>query len=178
MSRHPWGVIAGPLEIVTEGSGEIPKMSPRRKTVPPTRVSSRSPQSGRSELIARKKNQKQSAKGRTVLDNRFHRTEPSSPARTRTPKSTTLALNERAGSRPVQRRVRCDVPGRCSVKRVAHPGDFRQSESSSNEQVDRKGPDERAQECAKLPVKSRAAGQTSLRTRMVGARGVGGRRYE
>lgn len=49
-------------------------MSPRRKTVPPTRVSSRSSQSGRSELIARKKNEKQSAKGRSVLDNRFHRT--------------------------------------------------------------------------------------------------------
>src|SRR5260370_33386655 len=74
--------------------------------------------------------------------------------------------------------VRCDVPGRCSLKRVVHPGDFRQSESSSNEQVDRKVPDERTQECAKLPPESRTAGQTSLRTRLVGARGVGGRRYE
>ena len=33
-------------------------------------------------------------------------TDPSSPARTRTAKSIALALNERAGSRPVQRRVR------------------------------------------------------------------------
>src|SRR5207253_10246901 len=74
--------------------------------------------------------------------------------------------------------VSCDVPGGCSLKGVVHPGDFRQSESSSNEQVDRKVPDERAQECAKLPGKSRTAGETSLRTRMVGARGVGGRRYE
>ena len=43
----------------------------------------------------------------------------------------------------LQRRVSCDVPGRCSLKRVVHPGDFRQSESSSNEQADRKDPDER-----------------------------------
>src|ERR1041384_133713 len=72
--------------------------------------------------------------------------------------------------------ARGDVPGRCSLKRVVHPGDFRQSESSSNEQVDRKGPDERAQECAKLSSKSSAALQTSIRTRVVGARGVGGRK--
>jgi hypothetical protein len=70
-------------------------------------------------------------------------------------------------SRIARTTVSCDVPGRCSLKRVAHPGDFRQSESSSNEQVDRKVPDKRAQECAKLPGKSRAAGQTSMRTRMV-----------
>jgi len=50
-------------------------MSPRRTTVPPTRVASRSSQSGRSELIARTKTEKQSAKERTVLDNRFHRTD-------------------------------------------------------------------------------------------------------
>jgi hypothetical protein len=49
-------------------------MSQRRKTVPPTRVSSRSPRSGRSGLIAREKTKKQSAKRRTALDNRFHRT--------------------------------------------------------------------------------------------------------
>ncbi len=49
-------------------------MSQRRKTIPPTQVSSRSPQSGRSGLIAREKTEKQSAKGRTALDNRFHRT--------------------------------------------------------------------------------------------------------
>ena len=77
-----------------------------------------------------------------------------------------------------QAQVSCDVPGRCSLKRVVHPGDFRQSESSLNEQVDRKGPDERTQECAKLPAQSSATSQTSLRTRLVGARGVGGPRYE
>src|SRR5213593_775358 len=49
-------------------------MSQRRTTVPPTRVSSRSPRSGRSGLIAREKTKKQPAKGRTALDNRFHRT--------------------------------------------------------------------------------------------------------
>ncbi len=49
-------------------------MSPRRTTVPPTRVSSRSSRTGRSELIAGKKNEKQSAKRRTALDDRFHRT--------------------------------------------------------------------------------------------------------
>lgn len=50
-------------------------MSQRRKTVPPTRVSSRSPRSGRSGLIAKEKTEKQSVKRRTVLDNRFHRTD-------------------------------------------------------------------------------------------------------
>ena len=42
-------------------------MSQRRKTVPPTRASSRSLSSGRSELIARKKTEKQAAKRRTAL---------------------------------------------------------------------------------------------------------------
>ena len=50
-------------------------MSQRRKTAPPTRVSSQSPRSGRSGLIAKEKTEKQSAKRRTVLDNRFHRTD-------------------------------------------------------------------------------------------------------
>jgi hypothetical protein len=59
------------------------------------------------------------------------------------------------------------------LKRVVHPGDFRQSESSSNEQVDRKVPDERAEECANVSRKSSAAVQTNLRTRVVGARGTG-----
>ena len=49
-------------------------MSPRRKTVPPTQKHSRSSSSGRKELIAKEKTEKQSAKRRTVLDNRFHRT--------------------------------------------------------------------------------------------------------
>ena len=49
-------------------------MSPRRKTVPPTRVSSRSSSKGRSELIDGHKTEKLSAKKRTALDNRFHRT--------------------------------------------------------------------------------------------------------
>ena len=50
-------------------------MSPRRKTEPSTRVSSRSARTGRSGLIAREKTEKQSAKERTALDNRFHRTD-------------------------------------------------------------------------------------------------------
>src|SRR6266849_561849 len=50
------------------------KMS-RGKTVPSTRKHSRSSPSGRSELIVRKKDEKQSAKKRTVLDNHFYRTD-------------------------------------------------------------------------------------------------------
>jgi hypothetical protein len=49
-------------------------MSQRRKTVPPNRVTSRSSHSGRSELIARENNEKRSAKKRSALDDRFHRT--------------------------------------------------------------------------------------------------------
>src|SRR5438477_12726775 len=49
-------------------------MSQRRRTVPPTRKHSRSAQSGREGLIAKEKTKKQSAKKRTVLDNRLHRT--------------------------------------------------------------------------------------------------------
>ena len=49
-------------------------MSPRRKTESSTRASSRSARTGRSGLIAKEKTEKQSAKRRTVLDNRFHRT--------------------------------------------------------------------------------------------------------
>jgi hypothetical protein len=49
-------------------------MSPRRKTEPSTRESSRSASNGRSGLIVKGKTEKQSAKERTALDNRFHRT--------------------------------------------------------------------------------------------------------
>jgi hypothetical protein len=49
-------------------------MNQRRKTVPRTRVSSRSSAFGTAELIAREKNEKRSAKKRSALDNRFHRT--------------------------------------------------------------------------------------------------------
>ena len=55
-------------------------MSPRRKTVPPTQKHSRSSSSGRKELIAKEKDEKQSAKRRTALDNRFHRTLACGPA--------------------------------------------------------------------------------------------------
>ncbi len=49
-------------------------MSQRRKAVPPTRKRSRSSPVGRKELIATdEKTEKQSAKERTALDNRFHR---------------------------------------------------------------------------------------------------------
>jgi hypothetical protein len=56
-------------------------MSQRRTTVPPTRNHSRSSASGRKGLIAKAKTKKQSAKKRTVLDDRFHRTHASSEAR-------------------------------------------------------------------------------------------------
>jgi len=50
-------------------------MSPRRKTEPPTREHSRSSSSGGNGLIAKDKTKKQSARKRTALDNRFHRTD-------------------------------------------------------------------------------------------------------
>src|SRR5438067_10927100 len=56
-------------------------MSQRRRTVPPTRKHSRSAQSGREGLIAKEKTKKQSARKRTALDNRFHRTSFRSAAR-------------------------------------------------------------------------------------------------
>ena len=56
-------------------------MSPRRKTEPPTREHSRSSSSGRNGLIAKEKTKKQSAKRRTALDNRFHRTQRLQPTR-------------------------------------------------------------------------------------------------
>ena len=80
-------------------------MSPRRTTIPLTRVASRSSQSGRSEMSARSKTEKQSAKKRTVLDNRFHRTDLtlSCAARARVPKperdAVTLAMRQPAGRR-------------------------------------------------------------------------------
>ena len=49
-------------------------MSPKRTTAPPARKHSRSSSSGQEGLIAKEKTKKQSAKRRTVLDNRFHRT--------------------------------------------------------------------------------------------------------
>ena len=49
-------------------------MSQRRTTGPPTRIRHESSASGRSELTARGKTKKQSAKERTALDSRFHRT--------------------------------------------------------------------------------------------------------
>lgn len=91
------------------------------------------------------------------------------------------ALQRRAGQTArcqLLAAVRCDVPGRCSLKRVVHPGDFRQSESSQTNRLTGRNPDGRSQECAKLSGESSTAGQTSPRTRMDGARGVGGRRYE
>ena len=49
-------------------------MSQRRTTDPPTQKHSRSSPSGRKGLIATEKTKKQSAKKRSALDNRFHRT--------------------------------------------------------------------------------------------------------
>jgi hypothetical protein len=57
------------------------------------------------------------------------------------PSRTSIATTRRSCG------ARCDVPGRCSVKRVVHPGDFRQSESlQTNRSADR-NPDGRPQEC-------------------------------
>jgi len=49
-------------------------MSPKGMTAPPARKRSRSSSSGQEGLIAKEKTKKQSAKKRTALDNRFHRT--------------------------------------------------------------------------------------------------------
>src|SRR5713226_4093532 len=49
-------------------------MSQRKTTAPPTPKHSRSSLSSRKGLIATEKTKKQSAKKRTALDNRFHRT--------------------------------------------------------------------------------------------------------
>src|SRR5204862_3642306 len=65
-----------PLAIVYKDRWRTPSMSLRRKTVPPTQKHPRSSSSGRKELIAKEKTEKQSVRKRTVLDNRFHRTVP------------------------------------------------------------------------------------------------------
>jgi hypothetical protein len=59
--------------------------SQRKKTAPPTRKHPRSSPSGRKGLIATEKTKKQSARKRTVLDNRFHRTDQGSAAWPATP---------------------------------------------------------------------------------------------
>src|SRR5437899_8278931 len=51
-----------------------PMTSQRKKTAPPTPRRPRSSSSSRKGLIATEKTKKQSAKKRTALDNRFHRT--------------------------------------------------------------------------------------------------------
>jgi hypothetical protein len=52
-------------------------MSQRRTTVPPTHESSRVVASRTVRADCKGKTEKQSPKRRTVLDNRFHRTDPS-----------------------------------------------------------------------------------------------------
>ncbi len=59
--------------------------SQRKKTAPPTPRRPRSSSSSRKGLIATEKTKKQSAKKRTVLDNRFHRT-PVAELRAGTPR--------------------------------------------------------------------------------------------
>src|SRR5229473_8217222 len=56
-------------------------MSPKRTTAPPPIKHSRSSSSGRKWLIAKEKTEKQSARKRSALDNRFHRTVVLIPAR-------------------------------------------------------------------------------------------------
>src|SRR5437879_534582 len=58
-----------------------PMTSQRKKTAPPTPRRPRSSSSSRKGLIATEKTKKQSAKKRTALDNRFHRTPTLSCAR-------------------------------------------------------------------------------------------------
>jgi len=55
-------------------------MSQRKKTAPPTPKHPRSSSAGRKGLIAKETTKKQSAKRRTALDNRFHRTVFSVPS--------------------------------------------------------------------------------------------------
>ena len=59
--------------------------SQRKKTAPPTPRRPRSSSSSRKGLIATEKTKKQSAKKRTALDNRFHRTPTLSCARATRP---------------------------------------------------------------------------------------------
>src|SRR5689334_5320890 len=86
-------------------------MSQRKTTVPPTGRYSRSSRSGREGLIAKEKTEKQSAKRRTALDNRFHRTffrsaarGPHVPARLTPEPAKHEARKRRASERP---RVGC-----------------------------------------------------------------------
>src|SRR5438309_2054914 len=82
-----------------------------------------------------------------------------------------LCTKERPARQLEQGGVRCDVPGRCSLKRVVHPGDFRQSESSQTNRSTGRSPNGRPQECAKLPGKSRSAEPTSPTTCLVAPKG-------
>src|SRR2546425_2692363 len=94
-------VIAGALEIVSRGSIEALKMSPRRTTVSPTRKNSRSSATGRSELTAKEKMKKQSAKERLALDSHFYRTDSLSTAALKQPiagANQALATSRSGGS--------------------------------------------------------------------------------
>jgi len=48
--------------------------------------------------------------------------------------------------------ARCDVPGRCSLKRVVHPGDFRQSESSQPNRLTGRNPDDVHKNARSVPA--------------------------
>src|SRR5882724_11258259 len=75
MSTRPNEAIAGHwLATSLKGPQENIEMSQRHTTVPPTRRHAASARVEREGLIAREKTKKQSAKERTALDNRFHRT--------------------------------------------------------------------------------------------------------
>lgn len=66
-------------------------MSQRKKTAPSTLKPSRSSPVGRKGLIATENTKKQSAKKRTVLDNRFHRTFQAERLRPATARTNSLA---------------------------------------------------------------------------------------
>jgi hypothetical protein len=76
-------------------------MSPRNTAHPPRTATARPGKSVRSSLIVKDKKKKRSAQDQSALDDRFHRTNRASPARSRTAKSSKL---RRSG---LQDRVRC-----------------------------------------------------------------------
>ena len=92
-------------------------MSQRKTTVPPTRKHSRSASSGREGLIVKERTEKQSAKKRTVLDNRFHRTFFRSAARGLHVPTT---LTHEVAKREARKRRASERPrvGCCEVRRL------------------------------------------------------------
>jgi len=81
-------------------------MSQRRTIVPPTHESSRVVASRTVRADCKGNTEKQSAKRRTVLDYRFHRTDPGFSRAVRDVMMAQLARQRRSGPRRLQPRVR------------------------------------------------------------------------